>query len=1036
MRLCPICDQPVAEEITNCPNCGDEIGDGRKYIDDYRIVDVLHEGHASFLCRAIRERTNEHVMIRLFSPQSGVDQEVASRLMREIEKLKKLPDEGFVKHYAIRRSSDKLWYRISEWLETESWGSLLASGDLSDRRVLFDLFRQMASILAALHREGYFIPHLILNDIIIVRDGSRRLEVKIDYKLSRFFDPKTDQPGPMLKHLMNCHPDIIHDRPLDFRSDIWSLGKIFVELLTADLEGIDLLAKIDDLELPESAAVLLKVMLADDPEIRPRSMAEVAESLERVSTKALRKTKVQAADTSLPSAKRIRRQPKKLILAAAGGMLISLFAILAWFQFSPSPNATEALETYANMYAPSVAFVLVDYWLESDGVEYYRNLAEGTAFLVDRAGYMLTSRHVVCPWLEDNALRTNVRKLVRTDITPQFGYRLYLWFEGQKAFNQTARMMEASELTDVYLLKSAFSNESEPRVFIAGVPKSPVRTREVMAAPLKDDFAVLKIDQVPEGLIPLPLDQNMDSQKIPKLSRLITLGFPLGNRTQTDFINVSVTSGHVRRAFENMLQVDASLYRGNSGGPAINTRGQVIGIVSGVAMDWSENLDPVATPRWDIGMVLPITKSVEFLHELKAGRMKWNGEPDFLAEAMIAKVRAKALEGRWADAQLLADRELQRSRHPALLMGAGMMHFCARDYTGARRLFAESLSMDAANNEAKLMMYLIDWLSDPKAERSFRKELLSLDWRSPAEFQGYLVKVLERKVKESSALDGWYSTSERIWLNYAVGLIRSRQTDWPGAEKRLREAVQLGETDGWEFFLARSALEEIQKRRRQNLDSEELLKKYETEVEAFDRETGQILSQKRARREKVSRIEGQMMSPGGSIKEKVTALERIHDMDPENRRLLVGLAFYSAANEDWPRALSYIHNFVQGGGRPYAGRMNLQLLAAGILNYQGQKLAAQSDLENFLRHTRDPWYQTICEYLLGKQNEEALKRHVGENPENLITVATALGFWSEGAGETEKAIRYYNDALGTFLDTWRGYDFAKERLKKLKTSSE
>jgi len=73
MKLCPNCDQPVAEEITTCPSCGNEIGEGRKYIDDYRIVDVLHEGHASFLCRAIRERTNEHVMIRLFTPQSGVN---------------------------------------------------------------------------------------------------------------------------------------------------------------------------------------------------------------------------------------------------------------------------------------------------------------------------------------------------------------------------------------------------------------------------------------------------------------------------------------------------------------------------------------------------------------------------------------------------------------------------------------------------------------------------------------------------------------------------------------------------------------------------------------------------------------------------------------------------------------------------------------------------------------------------------------------------------------------------------------------------
>jgi hypothetical protein len=58
------------------------ISKGRKYIDDYRIVDVLHEGYSSFLCRAIRERTQELVMIRLFTPESGVNEEVAWRLKR------------------------------------------------------------------------------------------------------------------------------------------------------------------------------------------------------------------------------------------------------------------------------------------------------------------------------------------------------------------------------------------------------------------------------------------------------------------------------------------------------------------------------------------------------------------------------------------------------------------------------------------------------------------------------------------------------------------------------------------------------------------------------------------------------------------------------------------------------------------------------------------------------------------------------------------------------------------------------------------
>ena len=1032
MKLCSNCDQPIAEEITLCPSCGNEIGEGRQYIDDYRIVDVLHEGHASFLCRAIRERTNEHVMIRLFTAQSGVNREVAARLMREIEELKELPDKGFVRHHAIRRSTDGLWYRISEWVDTESWGSLLASGRLSDRTVLFDLFQQMAAAISVLHQEGYFIPHLILNDIIIVKGADGALQVKIDYKLSRFFDPKGDRPGPMLKRLLHCHPDIINQRPLDFRSDIWSLGKVFVELLTADLECEDFLSKVDELNLDRDAEVLLKVMLADDPDLRPRSMTEVAESLARLKEKEAERKQAPPVEIAESPTRTIRNLQKRISLLAAIVIILSIFGILSWFQFGREKSDTDSLEAYANKYAPSVAFILVEYWLKSDDSDYYRNVAEGTAFLVDSDGYLMTGRHVVCPWLEDTTLYATAQQLTSEGITPQFGYRIYLWFEGKRAFNRAARLLESSELNDIYLVDLAFSSETSPKIAIAGVPKPPIESRDRIGSPIKDDFAILKIEQVPEGLNPLPLDLKMDPQRIPKLSPLITLGFPLGSRTQADTVNVSVTRGAVRRSFEDMLQVDTSIYGGNSGGPVIDTNGRVIGIVSGVAMDWTQGFMPMQTPRWDLGMILPITRAVEFLKEIKAGQVKWNGLLDFFLDDTLKKIRDKALEGRWAEAQTLADEEMKKSQQPALVMGAGMMHFCAGDLPGARRLFSESLSMDSENNEARLMLYLIDWLTQKEEGKAYRNDLLNLDWRSTAEFQGYLVRVLEGLVDEESALDGWYTASERSWLNYVVGLIRSREKDWNGAEKLTREAILSASSDAWEFYLARSRLENVQKRRREVMKTKKLLVQYNKNVAAFEKKVQTSLEEEKGLEKKIAPLRMNLVSDVTPVADKLKALEEIRVLLPENRQLLVGLAYYSAADEAWPQALEYVHAFLKQGGRLYSDRMGLGLMESGILHYQGQEVEAQASLEEFLRRTPDPWYQAISEYLLGKQSEDFLKKQAVESPENLITASTALGFWAEGSGDKEKAIRHYKEALGTFLDTWFEYDFAKERIKRLK----
>ncbi|MCF8090482.1 MAG: hypothetical protein K9L23_20775 [Desulfotignum sp.] len=114
MKLCPSCGQPVAESIIICPTCGNEVGEGRTHVDDYRILEVLHEGYSSILCKAVKAGEKEPVMIRIFTPRSGVDQAVAHRLKRELEALKKLPEDYFVKHLDILQSSDGLWYRVSE----------------------------------------------------------------------------------------------------------------------------------------------------------------------------------------------------------------------------------------------------------------------------------------------------------------------------------------------------------------------------------------------------------------------------------------------------------------------------------------------------------------------------------------------------------------------------------------------------------------------------------------------------------------------------------------------------------------------------------------------------------------------------------------------------------------------------------------------------------------------------------------------------------------------------------------------------------
>ncbi len=1034
MKLCQTCGQPLAENVNTCPSCGSDAVEGRQFIDDYRIVTVLHEGYASFLCKAIRERSDEKVMIRLFTKHSGVDAKVSERLRRELEELKKLPAEGFVQHYAIRQSKDGQWYRISEWVDAVNWGDLMRSGRLKDYRLTFNLFAKIADRLQVLHEHGHIIPHLILDDIMAIEGENGSLEVKIDYKFSRFFDPKLDRPGPMLKHLIECHPEIINQNPLDHRSDIWSLGKIFVELLTADLELCDHQAKVDELPLPEVAKVLIKTMLAEDPALRPDSMREVADTLSGITDadiEAAMTRHIQIREASASTVQRIRKR-QSVILTVVAALILAGVGFFFFNIQGLKKDDTVILEDFANQYAGSIAFVLVDYWLRDDQADVYRNRAEGTAFLVDKAGYLLTNRHVACPWLEDIPLLMTNAQLREQGRSPQFGYRIFLWFEGEKAFNRSAGLIESPDLADAYFLDSAFRSDGLPALKIVGVAKPPSKTRQLVSSPLRDDFAVLKIEEIPPGLHPLPMDKQLDPLKIPKLSPIIALGFPLGSRTQEMTINVGVARGHVRRSFENMIQIDASIYGGNSGGPLIDIHGNVIGIISGVATDRAQGMIPMVTPLWNLGMVFPIPKAASFLKELKAGRVKWNGVLDLFLEDKLKKIFEAANQGRWAEAMELADKALETSSDPQLLMTAGMMHLLTEDRVGARDLLTNALSMEPENSLANLMLFVLDWFDGSGLKSTHYSDLKPLDWRSPAEFYGYLARTLAGEIDRSAAIDAWETETEKSWVHYVLGLIHSAEGNWDQAVKSYREGIRSSEPESWPYYLCRVQLDHLEKKHLTDLKLDPQWSEYEKEVEAFAAAVEKEFAEKKKHKVMLAEAEAVLQDESAGVKKKIEALEKIISIHPDDGDALMGLVFYSAVAENWEAGLKYADIFLRKRGRESHRRLSIGLFTPQLIHRIGNEAEAQNRLAAFLRQTREPWYRSICEGLSGKRTMASLVKDAGDYPEYLMTLYAAFGFWAEGVGEAGEAREHYKKALETFLDPWIEFEFVKGRIKQLR----
>lgn len=105
-----------------------------------------------------------------------------------------------------------------------------------------------------------------------------------------------------------------------------------------------------------------------------------------------------------------------------------------------------------------------------------------------------------------------------------------------------------------------------------------VKARVVGSDP-STDLAVLKVDVGARALTPLPLG---DSDQVRVGDQVVAIGNPFGYERSVTAGIVSALQRQITApnqfAIDHVIQTDAPINKGNSGGPLINARGEVIGV--------------------------------------------------------------------------------------------------------------------------------------------------------------------------------------------------------------------------------------------------------------------------------------------------------------------------------------------------------------------------------------------------------------------------------------------------------------------------
>jgi serine/threonine protein kinase len=202
---------------------------GSVTIRGHRFVRELAIGGTSAVYLAESERAGEMVVLKVLrdSPTAGDEHTQFTRFLQEYELISKVRHPNVVRIFDLGIADDHA-YLAMEYFARGDLRSLIASG--LDGSEALSYLAQMAAALQVVHAVGVLHRDLKPGNIMSRADGSVAL---IDFGLAKHVrvDAEITATGEIFGTPYYMSPEQGHGQSLDERSDLYSLGVIFYEML-------------------------------------------------------------------------------------------------------------------------------------------------------------------------------------------------------------------------------------------------------------------------------------------------------------------------------------------------------------------------------------------------------------------------------------------------------------------------------------------------------------------------------------------------------------------------------------------------------------------------------------------------------------------------------------------------------------------------------------------------------------------------------------------------------------------------------------
>jgi tetratricopeptide (TPR) repeat protein/tRNA A-37 threonylcarbamoyl transferase component Bud32 len=311
----------------------------------FQILEMLGLGGMGAVYKAYDRDIDRIIALKCIRPELYNNQEIVQRFTQELLLARQIAHKNVIRIFDVRDSAG-LKFITMEYLEGRDLGSLMDERGKLPASEAVAIIRQVCSGLAEAHAEGVVHRDLKPSNIMLEKNGR---VVVMDFGLARAEENKLTQTGAIMGTFQYMSPEQAKGEKADARSDIFTVGIIFYELLTgktpypSDSSIASLLKRTQEAAVPPSTI---------DPGI-PRALnAIVCKCLERDVTRRyqsidevlgdLEATEQGRTASQLPSRRAGQAQRNRFWLLGAAVLIALALSAGGFFAWKTSAGRTAA----------------------------------------------------------------------------------------------------------------------------------------------------------------------------------------------------------------------------------------------------------------------------------------------------------------------------------------------------------------------------------------------------------------------------------------------------------------------------------------------------------------------------------------------------------------------------------------------------------------------------------------------------------------------------------------------------------------------